>query len=93
MTLAAQYRDYVVPLIESAFQGMIGEHSSFQVLRVTFVHTPGVERPTMDLAGVLEKEALYCAIGRCATKLQGVIPFNEWMRHRLIVEARESDAK
>ncbi|KAF8450539.1 ARM repeat-containing protein [Boletus edulis BED1] len=72
MTLAAQYRDYVVPLMESTFKEMI-------------------DRPTADLASIIQKEALYCAIGRCATKLRDVIPFNEWMRHKLVVEARETD--
>ncbi|KAF8557000.1 ARM repeat-containing protein [Imleria badia] len=72
MTLAAQYRDYVVPLMESTFKAMI-------------------DQPTTDLASVVQKEALYCAIGRCATKLCDVIPFNEWMRHKLIVEVRETN--
>ncbi|KAH0839916.1 ARM repeat-containing protein [Lanmaoa asiatica] len=72
MTLAAQYRDYVVPLMEFTFKAMI-------------------EQPTTDLASVVQKEALYCAIGRCATRLRDVIPFNEWMRHKLIVEAREAN--
>lgn len=31
MTLAAQYRDYVVPLMESTFKAMIGEPSSFKL--------------------------------------------------------------
>ncbi|KAN0097466.1 Armadillo-type fold [Tylopilus felleus] len=72
MTLAAQYRDYVVPLLESTFQAMI-------------------EQPTVDLASIIQKEALYCAIGRCATKLRDVVPFNEWMRHKLIIEAGETN--
>ncbi|KAG8218630.1 ARM repeat-containing protein [Butyriboletus roseoflavus] len=72
VTLAAQYRDYVVPLMESTFKAMI-------------------EQPTMDLASVVQKEALYCAIGRCAARLHDVIPFNEWMRHKLIIEARETN--
>ncbi|KAG9317447.1 ARM repeat-containing protein [Chiua virens] len=72
MTLAAQYRDYVVPLMETTFKTMI-------------------ELPTTDLASILQKEALYCAIGRCANKVRDVIPFDEWMRHKLVVEARETN--
>ncbi|KAF9247341.1 ARM repeat-containing protein [Melanogaster broomeanus] len=72
MTLAAQYRDYVVPLLETTFKAMI-------------------EQPTVDLASVVQKEALYCAIGRCATRLRDVIPFAEWMRHKLVAEARETN--
>lgn len=93
MTLAAQYRDYVVPLMESTFKAMIGEPSSFGCFCVARIHPRGVEQPTTDLAGVVQKEALYCAIGRCATKLQDVIPFNQWMRHNLTVEARETNPK
>ena len=91
MTLAAQYQDYVVPLMESTFKSMIGEPSNFKSFLCTFVHPPGVEQPTTDLASVVQKEALYCAIGRCTTRLRDVIPFNEWMRHKLIVEARETN--
>ncbi|KAF9226602.1 ARM repeat-containing protein [Gyrodon lividus] len=72
MTLAAQYRDYVVPLMDATFKAMI-------------------EQPTVDLASVVQKEALYCAIGRCATRLRDVIPFTEWMRHKLVTEARETN--
>ncbi|KIL00584.1 hypothetical protein PAXRUDRAFT_821482 [Paxillus rubicundulus Ve08.2h10] len=72
MTLAAQYRDYVVPLMETTFKAMI-------------------EQSTMDLASVVQKEALYCAIGRCATRLRDVIPFTQWMRHKLVAEARETN--
>ncbi|KIJ20291.1 hypothetical protein PAXINDRAFT_166384 [Paxillus involutus ATCC 200175] len=72
MTLAAQYRDYVVPLMETTFKAMI-------------------EQSTVDLASVVQKEALYCAIGRCATRLRDVIPFTEWMRHKLVAEARETN--
>ncbi|KIJ70097.1 hypothetical protein HYDPIDRAFT_178457 [Hydnomerulius pinastri MD-312] len=72
MTLASQYRDYVVPLMETTFKAIIAQ-------------------PTTDLASVVQKEALYCAIGRCATRLRDVIPFTEWMRHNLVAEARETN--
>ncbi|KAH7931251.1 ARM repeat-containing protein [Leucogyrophana mollusca] len=47
--------------------------------------------PTSDLASVIQKEALYCAIGRCAPRLKEVIPFNAWLSHNLINEARETN--
>ncbi|KAG1815549.1 ARM repeat-containing protein [Suillus subaureus] len=34
-----------------------------------------IAQPTVDSASVIQKEALYCAIGRCATHLREVIPF------------------
>ena len=47
----------------------------------------------IDLASVVHKEALYCAIARCATKMKEVIPFNEWLEHTLASEARDTNAK
>ena len=48
---------------------------------------------SIDLASVVHKEALYCAIGRCATRMKEVIPFNEWLEHTLASEARDTNRK
>lgn len=50
-----------------------------------------IAQPTVDLASVIQKEALYCAIGRCATRLREVIPFSQWLQHNLVAEARETN--
>ncbi len=42
---------------------------------------------------IVQKEALYCAIGRCALKLKAYIPFEQWAAESLVVEARSSDPK
>ncbi|KAI0081841.1 ARM repeat-containing protein [Panus rudis PR-1116 ss-1] len=47
--------------------------------------------PAIDLQTILQKEALYCAIGRCASKLDSVIPFEEWLQTNLIPEARDTN--
>ncbi|KAI0755466.1 ARM repeat-containing protein [Irpex lacteus] len=73
MTLALQYRQYVVPLLRASFEQV-------------------VTRPTTDLAGILQKEAMYCAIGRCATRLKGEIPFEQWLETTLVPESRETNA-
>ncbi|TFK55905.1 ARM repeat-containing protein [Heliocybe sulcata] len=73
MTLAAQYKDYVVPLMEATFKQVIST-------------------PTTDLASVVQKEAVYCAIGRCATKLNDAIPFDQWLEHTLIPESQETNS-
>ncbi|KAK0490845.1 armadillo-type protein [Armillaria novae-zelandiae] len=44
-----------------------------------------------DMAVIVQKEALYCAIGRCALKLKAYIPFEQWAAESLGVEARSSD--
>lgn len=45
--------------------------------------------PAVDLGSVVQKEALYCALGRCAHRLKDVIPFDQWLQHTLSVEAKE----
>nr|GAT59975.1 predicted protein [Mycena chlorophos] len=44
-----------------------------------------------NLQEVIQKEALYCAIGRCALKLKGKLPFEEWLQNTLAAEARSQD--
>ncbi|PVG00491.1 ARM repeat-containing protein [Serendipita vermifera] len=39
-----------------------------------------------DVPSILQKEALYCAVGRCAHRLRDKIPFDEWIATRLSVE-------
>lgn len=46
-----------------------------------------------DLTAVIQKEALYCAVGRCALRLKGQIPFEEWLQHTLLPEALETNSK
>ncbi|CCM04790.1 uncharacterized protein FIBRA_06983 [Fibroporia radiculosa] len=70
MTLANNYAADVVPLLETTFKQVVGQH------------------PT-DLPGVIQREALYCAIGRCAHRMKKVIPFEQWLSHTLVPEAQE----
>lgn len=43
--------------------------------------------PATDLPSVLRKEALYCAIGRCAHTLKDSIQFDVWLEGSLTKEA------
>ncbi|EPQ59406.1 ARM repeat-containing protein [Gloeophyllum trabeum ATCC 11539] len=72
MTLANQYKDYVVPLLAETFKRVISQ-------------------PTTDLASIVQKEAVYCAIGRCAIRLKDVIPFDQWLEHTLVPESQETN--
>ncbi|KAF8826887.1 hypothetical protein HHX47_DHR5000875 [Lentinula edodes] len=38
--------------------------------------------------GIANKEALYCAVGRCCQKLKGEIPFEDWVNRILTVEVQ-----
>ncbi|KAJ7129521.1 armadillo-type protein [Mycena epipterygia] len=48
-------------------------------------------KPAQDMQEIIQKEALYCAIGRCATKLKTMIPFDDWLRTTLTDEATSQD--
>lgn len=49
--------------------------------------------PPVDLPEVIQKEALYCALGRCSIRLRDVIPFEKWLQETLVSEARETNQK
>ncbi|KAF7301791.1 Importin N-terminal domain-containing protein [Mycena indigotica] len=48
--------------------------------------------PANDLQQVIQKEALYCAIGRCAPKLKTILPFQQWMQTTLAAEAQSTNS-
>ncbi|KAI0796611.1 ARM repeat-containing protein [Abortiporus biennis] len=48
-------------------------------------------QPSTDLPSILQKEALYCALGRCAHRMKNLIPFDEWLATNLTAEARETN--
>ncbi|RDX55688.1 ARM repeat-containing protein [Lentinus brumalis] len=72
MTLAAQYPQFVRPLIEETFKTLVGQRA-------------------MDLPAIIQKEALYCAVGRCAIRLKDAIPFQQWLEVSLVAEAQETN--
>ncbi|KAH9846976.1 ARM repeat-containing protein [Lenzites betulinus] len=72
MTLAAQYPQFVRPLIEQTFGQVVASNA-------------------MDLPSIIQKEALYCAVGRCAVRLKDSIPFEQWLDTALVAEAQVTD--
>ncbi|KAA1466319.1 ARM repeat-containing protein [Dentipellis sp. KUC8613] len=46
--------------------------------------------PISDMQGVINKEAIYCAVGRCAHRLKDLIDFSGWLEIAL-VEVRSND--
>ncbi|KDQ29318.1 hypothetical protein PLEOSDRAFT_1038626 [Pleurotus ostreatus PC15] len=48
-------------------------------------------QPPTDLQGIIQKEALYCAFGRCASRLKDSIPFDDWLQNTLLAEASETN--
>ncbi|KAF8592605.1 ARM repeat-containing protein, partial [Ramaria rubella] len=47
--------------------------------------------PANSLTSILQKEAVYCAVGRCANWLNGQLDFDDWLNKHLILEAQESN--
>ena len=46
-----------------------------------------------NLEEILLKEAVYCAIGRCAAYLEGKIPLQDWISQNLLTEAKETNTE
>lgn len=76
ITLANQHQEYVTPLLKTTFSR---------------VFDPANNQAAVDLPGVIEREALYCALGRCCHKLKGEIPFEDWLGRIFAVEARSQN--
>lgn len=47
----------------------------------------------LDFDGILQKEALYCAIGRCAIRLKDELPFDQWTEETLSAESLSQNPK
>ncbi|KAI0677486.1 ARM repeat-containing protein [Trametes maxima] len=50
-----------------------------------------VGQQSMELSAIIQKEALYCAVGRCAIRLKESIPFEQWLDTTLIAEVQVTD--
>ena len=90
MTLASQYKQYVAPLLAAMFDEIVGAYS---LPPVSLRHSEGIvpaDRHASNLEEIIQKEAVYCAIGRCAIRLKEVIPFETWVAQRLKTEAFET---
>lgn len=85
MTLCNQYGDYVVPLITEYIKDVASEYPD--CIHVKILIDRLTVAPATDLPSILRKEALYCAVGRCAHRLKDSIPFEEWLNNSLAVEA------
>ncbi|TFK75774.1 ARM repeat-containing protein [Pluteus cervinus] len=79
------------PCSERVLMQLNNQYSQYvtPLLASTFEQVAG--QPSVDLESVLQREALYCAIGRCAPKLRGVIPFDQWLERTLVAEAKSTN--
>ena len=87
MTLAIQYDETVAPLIKSYWVQMKGECLAGVSPRLFGLLITGADAQAVTLSEIIQKEALYCAVGRCAHKLREQINFDEWLHSNLAAEA------
>lgn len=88
VTLCNQYPEVVTPLLQAAFKDIACELAA-PYLKTHL--TPPTDKEMTDLQGVVQKEAIYCAIGRCCHKLKEAIPFAEWAQEILVAEATSTN--
>lgn len=50
-----------------------------------------VAKPAVTLADILQREAVYCALGRTCHRMRAVIPFGTWLSSTLVPEARSTN--
>ncbi|RDB22808.1 Importin-11 [Hypsizygus marmoreus] len=86
-----QWEFEIRPCSERVLVQLANQYPQFvtPLLQATFKQIAA--QPSVDLSGVVQKEALYCAIGRCAIRLKNVIPFEEWLESTLTAEARDTN--
>jgi hypothetical protein len=87
MTLASQYGDYVAPLIRSYLEEVVGEAQIFIQVKPPLKLVSSAAVPATDFPSVLRKEALYCAVGRCAHRLRDLTGLDGWINQSLTAEA------
>ena len=90
MALANHYEAYVIPLIQSIFSSVAGEAMHLCPWKHCLCLSV---KPANSLDEIVQKEAVYCAIGRCATYLENKIQFQEWIALTLIPEAKDANPK
>lgn len=94
ITLSNQYKDVVAPLLLATFGQVVGRLDfSSKGVGADSQACAVIGQPTPDLASIIQKEALYCAIGRCATRLKALIPFDDWLEEHLVVESQDPNPK
>jgi len=87
MTLSIQYDETVAPLIQSYWIQMKGENLVGVSPRLFGSLMTVPDARAVTLPEIVQKEALYCAVGRCAHKLREQINFDEWLHSNLAAEA------
>lgn len=84
-----QWEFEIRPCSERVLLQLTNHYSSYTVPLLYEIFKQSAVTPAVDLNSVIQKEAIYCALGRCAHRLKNEIPFGQWLQHTLSVEAKE----
>ncbi|EKM80164.1 hypothetical protein AGABI1DRAFT_120195 [Agaricus bisporus var. burnettii JB137-S8] len=84
-----QWEFDVRPCSERVLLQLTNHYGDYVIPLLSGLFKQSAVTPAVDLDSVIQKEALYCALGRCAYRLKDEIPFNQWLQHTLSHEAKE----
>ncbi|KAF9008940.1 armadillo-type protein [Cyathus striatus] len=86
-----QWEFEIRPCSERVLMQLSNQFSDFVAPLLVSTFQQLAPQRAVELTDIVQKEALYCAIGRCAIRLKGKIPFEEWLTHTLSEEARDTN--
>ncbi|KAJ7638980.1 armadillo-type protein [Roridomyces roridus] len=75
---------------ERVLMQLSGQFPDFVAPLLLHLYVNLATKPAGNLQEIIQKEALYCAIGRCAIKLKTMIPFDQWLQMSLYQEVHNT---
>ena len=88
-----QFPGYVVPLLQTMFNEIAGLSTTLLEILNRHYLPDELGQIAPDFPALIQKEALYCALGRCSIRLHDAIPFEQWASGTLVTEAQSRDSK
>ncbi|KAF8826863.1 hypothetical protein HHX47_DHR5000773 [Lentinula edodes] len=83
--MSEQNQGYATPLTKDDLEGLEQDPKNGSMQKSKRISSG--DKPAAAI-GIANKEALYCAVGRCCQKLKGEIPVEDWVNRILIVEVQ-----
>jgi hypothetical protein len=79
------------PCTERVLLTLAMQYSKYVVDLLKKTLMQAIETPATTLDSILAREAIYCAVGRCAHRMKDNIDFNAWLSNVLVPEAQSQD--
>ncbi|KAI0638247.1 ARM repeat-containing protein [Trametes polyzona] len=83
-----QWEYEIRPCAERVLMTLASQYPQYVRPLIELTFNQVVSQNSMDLPAIIQKEALYCAVGRCAIRLKESIPFEQWLDTALVAEAQ-----